>query len=200
MADCIRAEIHARLLDGGLLERVYLRKEPAPYRGANTTEASLPIYCSPKWMERKLDRVVVVVQDHYDDWLLWSRNTIKAESGIEAGSAIGLAKALKEQSGDVGLIVLNPCELLYSYDEHKAMSRRNWEIRTGRSFVHPPRKLTDWNEIDGHETPEKHIQSVFEDVIARNNPHMKIDLIGINGGCETILLFLNDNCKYCTHC
>jgi hypothetical protein len=146
--------------------------------------------------------VVVVVQSPYDEWLMWSSSTVTSREGmgIEAGTPIGLAKTLKELNNDIGLVVLNPCQLLYSYEEGLAIGASQWNNRPGRSFVHHAREIVDeHNRIPGNETPENHVKFVFEKLIGSENwvgVDAKIDIVGLNqGGSEIVLQYLNINCE-----
>lgn len=164
------------------------------------TEPHLPILCSAPEILKKARRVIVVLQDPAESWLMWSRNTVTTVSGIEAGSPIVLAKAIDEQyDGDVGLIVMNPCQLLYSYESGAALSSNTWRYRPNRSAVHSEREVViDYNRIPGNNTVAKHVEFVFRNVIFNSeyvNPSATFHLIGNNNGCEYILQFLHDNCK-----
>jgi hypothetical protein len=198
LIESIQKEILHRLETAGLLQRLYLPSLTTTAPDLNTPH--VPILCSPLEALCKAKRVLVVTQDpDLDTWLCWCWRDLEQDAGIEKGSIIEFTKAISEsENGDVAMVFTNPCQLLYSYDLGRAVSRVNWNGRSRRSLIHPAQTIVEeLNRIKGSETPMNHIKFVMEHVLGNPDlvdPEAKIDFVCVNGGGELILQVLDENC------
>ena len=110
------------------------------------------------------------------------------------------SKKFLDQDKAWGLIVLNPGQLLYSHNLNSAISYSSWNSLPRPSAVHPPvRKDIDENFVEGNETPEEHIDFVFERILS--NPDLiALDAkfyIVVNGGVGgAVASLLDRKCLY----
>jgi Arb2 domain-containing protein len=167
-------------------------------------EQYLPIYTTNLKELKSKTRVLIVIPDHQSKLGTWAFGDILDEPGMEAGSAISLVHLLKEREKDTpGLIIMNPGEMYFSHEFNRPMTLQAWQDRHRASPYHPMPIIHDqWNRIPNNESPEKHIQYVFEKVINSNEyvcPEAKIDIVGIKDGGEMVLAYLDQNCEYSHH-
>ncbi|KAF2675319.1 hypothetical protein BT63DRAFT_409416 [Microthyrium microscopicum] len=192
----VRKEVVQQIAESGLLEPLYLLGKP----GLTTTKPRkdtpfVPIYCSPKKKLLAAKRVVVIVQGSDDQWLWWAWNDIEGAKSLTDSSVLGIAEEL-EKYPDVALVMLNPCQLRYSYKSQQPCSFEDWEGQIRETTSHSSATVLDKNLIAGHETPKKHLEYMFNHFINNPeyiNPKAKIDIIGVNSGTDLVCQFLNKN-------
>jgi hypothetical protein len=157
----------------------------------------VPIYATSTNKLKAKSRVIVVTNGQSQEFGCWSYRSVFGELGIESGSSVSLAKEISGK-GDVGLVVLNPSQLLYSHSMNRSLSLSSWRDRHRKSAVHPQHGVDDvQNRVEGNETPQSHIQFVFEKVLSDPefvDSEAKIEVIGLLDGANDMLEFLNTNC------
>jgi hypothetical protein len=164
-----------------------------------TTEQHLPIYTTNLEELKCKSRIVVVVPDNHSELGTWAFGDTLDEPGLEVGSAISLTRliAWHEQNAP-GLIIMNPGEMYFSHEFNRPMTLQAWQDRSRASPYHPMPRIDDqWNRIPGNESPEKHVQYVFENIVNNKkfaNPDAKIDVIGVKDGGEIALAYLDETC------
>lgn len=208
----MRKEIRTRLKIIGV-GRLYLpqlvgRKPVAPH---------IPIIATPAKALRTRQRVVIVINDEFQDLGILSCQALEDEAGLKGGSVVALVEELLnsarsmsigaeeagtasdgvgENSSIPGLIVLNPGQLLYSHSRNEAMSTRAWRARNVASIAHPPVVMDKTNYVPGNETPEQHVAFVFNEVIANArfvHPDAELYIIGMQARGDLVLAYLNKN-------
>ena len=92
-----------------------------------------------------------------------------------------------------GLVILNPGQLLYSYDLNKSMSQSTWLARPKPSALDDDIRIDPLhNRVPGHETPEKHIATVLEHILPRlTRKDARLYIVGISEGGEAVLKYVN---------
>ncbi|KKY20287.1 putative ribosomal protein s14 [Diplodia seriata] len=94
-----------------------------------------------------------------------------------------------------GLVVLNPGQLLYSYQLDKAVTKQSWDSQPRKSAIHPVATIDPIrNRAEGHRTVDEHVKSTFDTIL--NNPDWvapdaHIYMIGIGNGGDAMLRVLS---------
>lgn len=193
---CIRQLVLQRLDDLGI------RTLPLPI-GTPSDKAHIPILASSNLPEKK--RIILVFNEVMQDLGIWSYRTISrgGAGAISRGSAVELAKRLhgyatspSDQSSP-GLVIANPGQLLWWRGGKKAVSFVTWHSLPRKSAVHGPMRIDEVkNRVPGNEDWEKHVQYMFNEVMAKvTDEDVLIDVVGLSDGGYEALKFLNENCK-----
>ncbi|KAK4555292.1 hypothetical protein LTR86_007588 [Recurvomyces mirabilis] len=134
--------------------------------------------------------------------------TTKLDTGITAGDVQALKGDVEKLSlGDTGkiddgfgLLMMDPGELLYSFELNKTMSQDAWLARERPSALSPPFEVSDVNRVPGHETPQAHIHTIFEQVVpALLSENARIYVIALSDGGESVLKYMNDTLRNDEH-
>lgn len=120
--------------------------------------------------------------------------------------ASAFSKQLEQQMEDPselwGVLVINAGQLYYSHKFNRAMSSDSWNALFLPSAAHPPiRKDEAANQVPAHETPDRHIETVFEQIVDKADYVYKdadLYLVALPLASQTLLSFLNVNCKFGT--
>jgi hypothetical protein len=157
----------------------------------------VPIYANSKDKLRAKSRVIIVINGQNQEFGCWSFRSIFGEPGIEGGSSVSLAREILGKD-DVGLVILNPSQLIYSHSMNRSLSLSSWRDRHRKSAVHPQHGVDEvQNRVPGNESPQSHIRFVFEKILSNPefvDPEAKIDVVGLLDGANDMLEFLNTNC------
>jgi hypothetical protein len=216
-AECSRQETEKRLSALGL-DRIYLPE-------FTTTKPNGPhvaiLAPSPEILKNR-KRVIVLINDSIQDLGILAYRQMQRELGLNGGSVVNFVKELVKRSDskhaakkyrDIfedgfklqddadtpALVVLNTGQLLYSHKYNKAMTLRSWSGLSRKSVAHDMIKAHDEeNRVPGHRSPKEHVKSVFDSVLCnpdRVAPGAELYVIAIEGGTESLLNILGEECK-----
>jgi hypothetical protein len=170
-------------------------------------------------------RIIVVINDGIQDLGILAYRQLQRELGLNGATIVSVVKelvkrsatddapeehadmfqdswSLKDDSETPGLIVLNTGQLLYSHKHNKAMTLRSWSALPRKSIAHTMINIhEEENRLEGHCNPKEHVKSVFDDVLCnpdRIAPDAELYVVAIEGGTETMLSILGEDCKYRT--
>lgn len=99
-----------------------------------------------------------------------------------------------EENDTPGLILLNPGQLLYSHALNRPLSQPTWLARPKPTALDDPIRIDPvHNRVPGHETPEAHVNSIFEHVLPRiTRPDVRLYIVGLSEGGEAVLQYLDE--------
>ncbi|ETI28321.1 hypothetical protein G647_00770 [Cladophialophora carrionii CBS 160.54] len=173
--------VQERLLDLGF-ERVRLPL------GAAEQENHVPILVSKNIATK--DRVIIIFGERNAEPGILSWRVI-GEEGIRHGSLVEFATAVLSTPTNEnitistattpGVIVANPCQLLWYRGGSRAVSNYEWLCLPRPSAVHDaPRVDPVKNRVPGNHDYVEHVQYIFEKVIpSLVNERARIDIIGV---------------------
>ena len=143
--------------------------------------------------------VYVFVGDSRRELGIFSRMTTATAGGPLEGSFLGAAKALRMHASESwsylpAMLVLNPGELLYSYETKSCMTQDTWNTRKRPHAFSESHAVKHENKVPGHATPEEHVKTVLDDILPQllHSYHKNLSIIAIGDGGEHILKYLND--------
>lgn len=177
--ECIREIVMDRLEERGL------RRLALPL-GATTEEPHLNILVSDNL--EKCKKLLILTPDSYGSNVgIWGIRQIQQES-INYGSMINTVDfALKN---GYAVIILNPAENVWDPETKRAMNHLSWKAKDKKT---PTLDLLK-NTIPCNETPEEHVEYVFNKILKDTVPKgAKIDVIACGFTAYVITKFLNDN-------
>lgn len=100
-----------------------------------------------------------------------------------------------------GLLISNAGQLLYSYKLNESMTRDSWNARPLPSAVHNAIQVSPENLIPDNETPEKHVEFVFKNVLQNSDivsQDAEVYIVAMQTRGDLVLEYLNDN--WSKHC
>ncbi|KAK5991249.1 hypothetical protein PT974_09527 [Cladobotryum mycophilum] len=152
------------------LEKEGLKKIAVPI-GTPTTQPHVPIFISPDLKSKS--RVVVLFGQSSQDLGMVAGRVANGPGGINEGTMVSVVRAIHEQiSSDT-----NYCPLESSLQTRDNCRRYNAEL----------------NSIPRNEDPVKHVNSIFNEVLANlAGDEAKIDIVAIGESCEIVERFLDD--------
>jgi len=175
---------------------------------------------SPEILKRR-KRGIVLVNDAMQDLGILAYRQLQRELGVNGGSIVNFAKEIIKRSStensveadDIifkdgytldddynvpSLVVLNTGQLLYSHKHNQAMTMRGWSAMPRKSVAHDMIRIHEQeNRVRGHQTPEEHVKTVFDEVICNSDriaPDAEIYVIAIEDGTESVLKLLEGEC------
>ena len=168
--------------------------------GASADEKHIPILVSKDIASK--DRVIVLFGERHQEPGIFSWRVI-GEEGINVGSAVDFASAAMFGPSPTpahsapGIIVANPCQLLWYRGGGRAVSTDEWMNLRRASAVSEPFKIDDVkNQVPGNGNYEEHVQCVFEEVLPRLvRKEAKIDVVGIEYSGSTAVEYLASHCE-----
>ncbi|KAL2426083.1 hypothetical protein ABEF95_010706 [Exophiala dermatitidis] len=175
--DAVRKIVQDRLFELGI-ETVRLPL------GAGETDQHLPILVS-KDISTK-DRVIVFFGERgFEPGILSWR--VIGDEGIKVGSVEELVKAAlfspmpTSQNTVPGVVIANPCQLLWYRGGSRAVSPAEWLCLPRPSAVHEPFRVDEVkNKIPGNKDYREHVSYMFEQVLPRLlKREAKLDIVGI---------------------
>lgn len=91
-----------------------------------------------------------------------------------------------------GVVILNPAQIVWDYETNTPISFLSWKAKDKKSGTLDPVK----NIIPHNESPEEHVEYVFEHVL-RDTIHKdtEIDVIACGFAAYSIVKYLNGHCK-----
>lgn len=166
--------------------------------GTPTTSPHTPIFVSSDLHLKK--RVVVLFGEHDQDLGLFAHRVVGGAGGVDAGSAVGLVKALLLQGGgddDVGIVLANTGERSWWPEGQRALSYRQSGGVRMKSAVHKGRYFDPLvNGIPGNDSVEDHVRTVFDSVLGNAEfvgKEARIEIIGVSEGADGVETFLDEN-------
>lgn len=141
--------------------------------------------------------VYVFIGDSRRELGIFSRLTTATVGGPHEGSVLGIAKALRTESSWSflpAILVLNPGELLYSYESKSCMTQDTWNTRKRPNAFSEPYAVKEANKVLGHATSREHVKTVLERILPQllNHHHKRIHIIAIGDGGENVLEYLDE--------
>ncbi|KAK5457089.1 hypothetical protein LTS15_004870 [Exophiala xenobiotica] len=163
--------------------------------GAGPDEKHIPILVT-KDIASKV-RVIVLFGERHQEPGVFSWRVVGGE-GINIGSAVELASAAMfgptptPAHSAPGIIVANPCQLLWYRGGGRAVSSNEWLNLPRDSAVNEPFKIDDAkNRVLGNGDYEEHVRYVFEEVLPQLvRKEAKIDFMGIEYPGSTVIEYL----------
>lgn len=217
----MRQETEKRLSALGI-SRVYLPE----FTTTKPNGPHVPILSPSPEILKTRKRIIVLVNDAMQDLGILAYRQMQRELGLNGASVVNFVKELLKRSatGDAAknyknifndgfrigkdsdipaLVVLNTAQLLYSHKHNKAMTLRSWSAMPRKSVAHDMIRIhEEENRIQGHRNSKEHVKSVFDNVICnpdRVAPDAEVYLIAIEGGTESTLNVLGENCMPYVH-
>jgi hypothetical protein len=147
--------------------------------------------------EAATNEVYVIIGDSRRELGIISRLTTSTAGGPREGTVFGVARALQTH-GDLdhlpAMLVLNPGELLYSYESKSCMTQDIWNTRKRPHAFSEPFAVKEANKIPGHTTPQEHVKTVLDDILSQliGNQHNSLHIIAIGDGGESVLKYLDE--------
>ncbi|KAL9619642.1 MAG: hypothetical protein Q9160_005748 [Pyrenula sp. 1 TL-2023] len=196
MNACIRRIVLSRLHD------LSLQTLPLPF-GSTPEQPHIPILTSPNLP--RASRIILVLGDTVQDLGIFAYRMMV--QSINTGCAVDFAQdALSTPSpadsntvseGEVGMVIGNPGQLIWSNIERCAMTHATWRTLPRKSAMHPPATIDqNRNRVPGHETVEAHVSSIFEQVLSSPqlaNPNAKISVIALEVTARVLVQYLASN-------
>ncbi|KIW88719.1 uncharacterized protein Z519_10765 [Cladophialophora bantiana CBS 173.52] len=167
--------------------------------GASEAENHVPILVS-KDIDTKARVTVLFGERNIEPGILSWR--MIGEAGINRGSLVEFAKALfaprppiATSASTSGLIVANPCQLLWYRGGGRAVSVHEWNCLPRPSAVHDaPRVDAVKNRIPGNRDYVEHVSYMFEKVIpSLVAKEAKVDVIGLEYTGSAALEYLAEH-------
>ncbi|KAK5046840.1 hypothetical protein LTR84_007194 [Exophiala bonariae] len=152
--------------------------------GAKEGEKHVPILVSKDIKSKK--RVILFLGERQMEPGVLSWRAI-GEQGIKHGSLVDLVDALKngssstDESSGPGIIVANPCQLLWYRGGRRAVSRNEWMDLPRETGVSEAMRIDEVkNYIDHNRDYTEHINYVFDQVLPELvRKDAKVDIIGL---------------------
>jgi hypothetical protein len=92
------------------------------------------------------------------------------------------------------IVILSPAETVWDPETRRAMNHLSWKAKDKKTATLDRIK----NTIPCNETPEEHVEYVFNRILKDRVPKdVEIDVIACGFTAYAITNFLNENCGYC---
>ena len=167
--------------------------------GATENENHVPILASKDLTTK--DRVIVFFGERHAEPGILSWRVI-GEEGIKLGSLVDFATAVFAPTSSVrdsapGVIITNPCQLLWYRGGSRAVSLNEWLCLPRQSAVHESFKVDKVkNLIPGNRDYREHVNYIFDHVLPKLvKKEAKIDVIGIEYTASAVVEYLATHCK-----
>ena len=171
--------------------------------GASETDKHVPILVSEDLATK--DRVIVYFGERaYEPGLLAWR--VIGEAGIKYGSMVEFIENLtaapnrndQHQKAAPGIIIANPCQLLWYRGGGRAVSDIEWQELPRPSGVHEAMRVDRVkNIIEGNEDYIQHVEYLFKHVLpSRLKSGAKLDIIGCECTGAAAVEYLSKNCEF----
>lgn len=167
--------------------------------GAGETDKHVPILISKDIATK--DRVIVFFGERHAQPGILSWRVI-GEEGIKVGSledfvtAALFAPAPTGQAAAPGIIIANPCQLLWYRGGSRAVSDSEWLNLPRASAVHEAFRIDEVkNKISGHRDYREHVRYMFDQVLPQlTKKEAKLDIIGIEYPVSAAVQYLATHC------
>lgn len=145
-------------------------------------------------------RIVVVFGETTKALGLLAGRVASGRGGINKGSMVSVVKALRNQrstaedSSSPGIVLANVGQLYWWPDEKRALTVGASANIPLPSLVHSGRKtVRELNGIEGHETPARHVQYVFDEVLGKlAGRNALVDVVAVGDTCTLVEKFLDE--------
>jgi hypothetical protein len=179
------------------LEQEGLTKIRLPLGDPDPNMRHVPIFVS-KDLEKR-SRIVVIFGEPDQALGNLALRVVNGPGGINKGSMVSIVRDINKQSASTtddsapGIVLANVGERWWWPEGKRALTQSASTAIPLPSMVHSGRQHDPLiNEIAGSETPEKHIEYIFKEVLSHLvNPAAKLDVIGIGSSAEIIEEYLN---------
>ncbi|KAI9799343.1 MAG: hypothetical protein M1825_004836 [Sarcosagium campestre] len=173
--------------------------------GARPDQPHIPILATPD-LHRK-QRIVIVFGESCQDLGIWAYRSMGREQQqqggggtVDAGSAVDFVRKVQsaafrpDETEAPGLVFANLGQLLWWRHGRQAVSFNTWDAIPRESAVSSACLIDNVrNRVPGNNNPHRHIEYVFNEVIAKlANPHAKLEILGVADGSLDVTYFLND--------
>ncbi|GIZ38689.1 hypothetical protein CKM354_000209600 [Cercospora kikuchii] len=188
--ECLRKEIAAELKEKhGITELFVTGADGTEISSSRPSGQNVSVLTTNvSELAQKRD-IIIIVGESGQDRGVWAWRIVQREGGIDGGSLTGLASKVVarvaqptegmgrlDQGEQVqtdgqkleapGIIVLNPGQLLYSHGLGRNLTVASWQSRPRPTATSEPYKVEPkHNSIPGHETPHKHVQTTFRNIL-----------------------------------
>ncbi|CAN8100203.1 unnamed protein product [Discula destructiva] len=195
--------IHERLTSSPSLSLIKL----ALPLGTPSTSPHTPIFVSPD-LKRK-NRIIVLFGESDQDLGVLAHRVVSGKGGVDAGSVVGLVKALtnnnnnnnnhngRPEGDDVGVVLANMGESFWWPEGGRALSYRQSSGVRMKSTVHKGVYFdVQTHGIPGHGDVDEHVRMVFESVLGNADflgEEAVIQVIGVSEGAVAVEKFLDEN-------
>src|SRR5579871_6861319 len=196
---CIRAEVSSQMTKLGI-PPLYLPQLDV----AKPREPHIPIYATPSDILKTKRRILIVVNNSDSDLGVWSYRIVRGEGSITSGTCISLVEEIKRRADgisdlELGTLILNPGELIYSHRTMSAMTHTAWLGQPRSSAVHPANIIhPEYNMVPGNKTSAEHLAFIFDKILENPNfvsENAELYLVGLIDGARDILEYLNQRCN-----
>ena len=155
------------------------------------------LYGGFEGVEHSSNEIYVIVGDTRRELGIFSRLITDTAGGPLEGTVLGVAKKLQthgDLDGLPAMLVLNPGELLYSYESKSCMTQDTWNTRKRPNAFSEQYAVKEANKAPGHATPQEHVKTVLEDILPQlvKGQHNSLHIIAIGDGGESVLKYLDD--------
>ncbi|EXJ92498.1 hypothetical protein A1O3_01050 [Capronia epimyces CBS 606.96] len=164
--------------------------------GANEVDAHVPILVSKDIANK--DRVIVFFGERHAEpgilsWRVIGEEGIKFGSLLEFVTAVMFAPTPTAQDTAPGIIIANPCQLLWYRGESRAVSVQEWLNLPRLSAVHEAFRVDEIkNKISGNRDYKEHISHLFDQVLPRlTKKEAKLDVIGLEYPGSAVVEYLS---------
>lgn len=193
-SDTILAALEKIVFDR--LEEEGLTKMPLPLQ-ARPDEKHTPIFTTPNL--ESSSRIVVVFGEPIQNMGILAYRIANGPGGLNRGSMVGVVRALRkhaaspDDSNPPGIVLANMGQRYWWPEGKRALTISSSNETPLPSLVHSGiRHVPELNTIPGSETPFRHMETIFADVLGKFDEKVKIDLVAIGESCEHLLNFLDE--------
>lgn len=173
--------------------------------GAKENDKHVPILVSNGI--RSKNRVIVFLGERQMEPGVLSWRTV-GDQGIKHGSLVDFVDALKNgpsptvESSDPGIIVANPCQLLWYRGGERAVSWNEWMDLPRETGVSDAMRVDEIkNYIDHNRDYTEHINYLFDQVLPELvSKDAKIDIIGLEYSVTAAFEYLAKHCECRSSC
>jgi hypothetical protein len=179
------------------LEKEGLTKTTLP-REASPSEKHTPIFTTPDIASSS--RVIVIFGEPTTDLGIVSYRVVNGPGGLDRGSMVNVVRAIgkhvasTDDSNPPGIVLANMGQRYWWHEEKRALTISASGDTPLPSLVHlGTRHVPLLNTIAGSETPLRHMETIFSEVLEKLLDHQaKIDLIAIGESCEVVQNFFDN--------
>lgn len=169
--------------------------------GAKENEKHVPILVSKDIKTR--DRVMVFLGERQIEPGVFSWRAI-GELGIKRGSVVDFVNAVLNsptptpQSSSPGIIIANPCQLLWFREGARAVSQTEWMDLPRETGVSEARRVDEVkNYVKHNRNYTEHIHYLFDQVLpVLVRKEAKLDIIGVEYSVSAAFQYLANHCEF----
>ena len=179
------------------LEHEGLEKVNLPL-GTGDSDPHVPVFRSPDLREKT--HFTIVFGEPTQDLGILAGRVANGSGGLDKGSMVSIVRALKEQTAfsrdesAPGIILANMGQRYWWPDGKRALTIADSAAIPLPSMVHTGRKyISSLNDIPGSETPLRHVETIFNEVVyLSTHRDTMINIVAVGQSCEVVEKFLDD--------